>query len=227
MAIRVSRSWFARPAYQTDPIGSHVGPANWRSPTLLQDVSLTFRERWTQFIGQPQETAGICTRSHADCELLRLLRNTTPYRLKQPNELPDAAKESISKTSGEECVMIQTNEIVGVLLTPHYHCWSDQRNQQQPLRRTIPWSGSNRDLVNSTPMRQKRSLDLLFSLADGAVSDVGQWRMADVSSNVARSLHPRRQCNRRRIQYDGLLWRADRAWHEFPHVWRYQADLGH
>src|SRR5262249_6403535 len=58
-------------------------------------------------------------------------------------------------------------------------------------------------------------------------SEVGQWRMADISSNLARSIHPRRICNRRRIQDDRLLRRADRARYEYPRVRRHQADLEH
>jgi hypothetical protein len=66
--------------------------------------------------------------------------------------------------------------------SPHYHCSSDQRDQQQPLRRTIPWTRSIRNLVSPTPTRRQRSLNLPFSLADAVRSKSkvrsanGEWQ---------------------------------------------------
>lgn len=67
--------------------------------------------------------------------------------------------------------------------------------------------------------------------------EVGQWRLADPASNVGRPLHPRRLCNRGRIQDDRatytnvsetrFTWRGERsddgsAWSEFMVVEAYR-----
>jgi len=102
------------------------------------------------------------------------------------------------QTSSEECLMMRTDEPVGasptspsLLIGPtppaataagdHFMDPVDQKfakAQTQYAGGALPICLSDRQL------------------AVQGESEVGQWTMAEVRSNVARSLHPRRLCNR-------------------------------
>ena len=104
------------------------------------------------------------------------------------------------QTSSEECVMMPTNEPVGASLT------------------------APSLLIGPKPPAATAAEDHLMDPVD---QKFGKAQAQYAGGSLPRWLHPRRLSNRGRIQDHRLLWRADRARHESPHVRRCQADLEH
>src|SRR4029453_196729 len=110
----------------------------------------------------------------------------------------------------------------GMINTAHRTMIADRSNATSGSRSGGGLHGPGRSRIwQAQPQCAGRALSICVSHWQMEVrsrSEVGKWRTADIPGNVARSLHSRRLCNRRRIQDDKLLRRTDRARGEPPHV---------